>query len=66
MLSGIAEKGLCVKRKVKMRHSPGITNDKTIKKLDDLIKDKPDDLITLLAPMFFRITLSCCIMQNKF
>ena len=74
-LNGIVEKGVSVNTCQRIvwvfNHFVGlalkelnVTSDKTIKKLDDLIKDKPDDLTMLLAPMFFQITLGCCIMQK--
>ena len=45
MVNGISEKGLSVNHKVKLVHFPGGTSEKILEKLDDIIKEKPDDLI---------------------
>ena len=45
IVNGISEKGLSVKHKVKIVNFPGGTSEKILKKLDDIIKEKPDDLI---------------------
>ena len=45
MVNGISEKGLSVNHKVKIVNLPGGTNEKILEKLDDIIKEKPDDLI---------------------
>ena len=45
MVNGISEKGLSVNHKVKIVNFPGGTNEKILEKLDDIIKEKPDDLI---------------------
>ena len=39
------EKGLSRAHNVKVTNFPGGTSDKIVKKLDDLIKDKPNDLV---------------------
>ena len=45
MVNGISEKGLSVNHKVQIVHFPGGTSEKILEKLDDIIKEKPDDLI---------------------
>ena len=45
MVNGISEKGLSVNHKVKIVNFPCGTNEKILEKLDDIIKEKPDDLI---------------------
>ena len=45
MVNGIPEKGLSVNHKVKIVNFPGCTNEKILEKLDDIIKEQPDDLI---------------------
>ena len=45
IVNGISEKGLSVNHKVKIVNFPGGTNEKILEKLDDIIKEKPDDLI---------------------
>ena len=45
MVNGISEKGLNVNHKVKTVNFPGSTNEKILEKQDDIIKEKPDDLI---------------------
>ena len=46
MVNGISEKGLSVNYKVKTVNLPGSTTEKTLEKLDDIIKEKPEDLIS--------------------
>ena len=45
MLNGTSEKGLSRAHNVKVTNFPGRTSDKIVEKLDDLIKDKPNDLV---------------------
>ena len=45
MVNGISEKGLSVNHKVKIVNFPGGTNEKILEKLNDIIKEKLDDLI---------------------
>ena len=45
IVNGISEKGLCVNHKVKIVNFPGGTSEKILEKLDDIIEQKPDDLI---------------------
>ena len=45
MVNGISEKGLSVNHKIKIVNFPGSTNEKILEKLDDIIKEKPGDLI---------------------
>ena len=45
MINGISEKGLNVNYKVKIVNFPGSTNEKILEKQNDIIKEKPDDLI---------------------
>ena len=45
MVNGISEKGLSVNYKVKIMNFPGSTSEKILEKLDDIIKEKPEDLI---------------------
>ena len=45
MVNGISEKGLSVNCKVKIMNFPGSTSEKILEKLDDIIKEHPDDLI---------------------
>ena len=45
MVNGISKKGLSVNYKVKIMKFPGGTNEKIPEKLNDMIKEKPDDLI---------------------
>ena len=45
IVNGISEKGLSVNHKVKIVHFPGGTSEKILEKLDDIIKEKPGDLI---------------------
>ena len=45
MVNGISKKGLSVNYKVKIMNFPGGTNEKILEKLNDMIKEKPDDLI---------------------
>ena len=44
-IHGISEKGPSVNHKVKIVNLPGGTNEKILEKLDDIIKEKPDDVI---------------------
>ena len=41
----ISERGLNVDQKVKIVNFPGGTSEKIMEKLDDIIKEKPSDLI---------------------
>ena len=45
MVNGISEKGLSVNHKVKIVNFPGGTSEKILEKLDDIIKEQPEDLI---------------------
>ena len=45
MVNDISEKGLSVNLKVKIVNFPGGTSEKILEKLDDIIKEQPDDLI---------------------
>ena len=45
MVNGISEKGLSVNHKVKIVNFPSGTHEKILEKLDEIIKEKPDDLI---------------------
>ena len=45
MVNGISEKGLSVNHKVKIVNFPRGTSEKILEKLDDIIKEKPGDLI---------------------
>ena len=45
MVNGISEKGLSVNHKVKIVKFPGGTSEKILEKLDDIIKEEPDNLI---------------------
>ena len=45
IVNGISEKGLSVNYKVKIVHFPCGTSEKILEKLDDIIKEKPGDLI---------------------
>ena len=49
MVNCISEKGLSFNHKVKILDFPGGTSEKILEKLDDLIKEKPDDLIIHVA-----------------
>ena len=46
----ISEKGLSRAHNVKLTNYPGGTSDETVKKLDDLIKDKTDHLVIHIRP----------------
>ena len=46
----ISEKGLSRAHNVKLTNYPGGTSDETLKKLDDLIKDKTDHLVIHIGP----------------
>ena len=45
MVNGISEKGLSVNYKVKIVNFPGSTSEKILEKVDDLIKEKPENFI---------------------
>ena len=45
MINDISEKGVSVNHKVKIINFPGGTSERILEKLDDIIKEKPDDLI---------------------
>ena len=45
MLNGISEKGLSKAHRVNLIKFPGRTSEKIADQLDDLIKEKPDNLI---------------------
>ena len=45
MVNGISEKGLSVNHKVKIVNFPGVTSEKILEKLDDIIKEQRDGLI---------------------
>ena len=45
MVYGISEKGFSVNHKVKIVNFPGGASEKILEKLDDIIKEKPGDLI---------------------
>ena len=45
IVNGISEKGLSVNQEVKTVNFSGGTSGKILEKLDDIIKEKPDDLI---------------------
>ena len=45
IMNGISEEGLSVNYKVKIVNFPGSTWEKILEKLDDIIKEIPDDLI---------------------
>ena len=45
MVNGISEKGHSVNHKVKIVKFPGDTSEKILEKLDDIIKEEPDNLI---------------------
>ena len=45
MVNDVSEKRLSVKHKVKIVRFPGDTSEKILEKLDDIIKEKPGDLI---------------------
>ena len=49
MVNSISEKGLSVNLKVKIVNFPGGTSEKILGKLDEIIKEKPDDLIVHVA-----------------
>ena len=52
MVNGISKKDLSVNRKVKIVNFPGDTSKKILEKLDDIIKEKPDDLMTNVKKIF--------------
>ena len=45
IMNGISEEGLSVNYKVKIVNFPGSTCEKILEKLDDIIKEIPDDLM---------------------
>ena len=45
MVNGVSEKGLSGNYKVKILKLPGSTSEKILEKLNDIIKEKPEDLI---------------------
>ena len=45
MVNSISEEGFSVNYKVKIVNFPGGTSEKILEKLDDIIKEQPDDLI---------------------
>ena len=45
IMNGISEEGLSVNCKVKIVNFSGSTCEKILEKLDDIIKEKPDDLM---------------------
>ena len=45
MVNGISEKGLSVNHNVKIMNFPGGTSERILEKLDNIIKEKSDDLI---------------------
>ena len=45
MVNGISEKGLSVNHKVKIVKFPDGASEKILEKLDDIIKEEPDNLI---------------------
>ena len=49
MVNSISEKGLSVNLKVKIVNFPGGTSEKILGKLDEIIKEEPDDLIVHVA-----------------
>ena len=46
MLNNIPEGGLSKTHKVRVVNFPGVTSEKITDRLDDLIKRKPDDLLS--------------------
>ena len=44
MVNGVSEKDLSVNCKVKIINFPGSISEKILVKLDDIIKEKPEDL----------------------
>ena len=51
MLNGASEKGLSKTHKVKVINFPGCISEKIVYQLDDLIKEKPDNLIVHVRKM---------------
>ena len=49
MVNSISEKGLSVNLKVKIANFPSGTSEKILGQLDEIIKEKPDDLIVHVA-----------------
>ena len=49
IMNGISEEGLSVNYKVKSVNFSGSTCEKILGKLDDIIKEKPDDLMVHAA-----------------
>ena len=55
MVNGISEKSLNVNHKVKTVNFPGSTNEKILKKQDDIIK--PDDLIEFMLGLIMSLIM---------
>ena len=49
MVNSISEKGLIVNHRVRIVNFLGGTSEKTLRKLDDIIKEQSDDLIVHVA-----------------
>ena len=49
MVNSISEKGLIVNHRVRIVNFLGGTREKTLRKLDDIIKEQSDDLIVHVA-----------------
>ena len=49
MVNSISEKGLIVNHRVRIVNFLGGTSEKTLRKLDDIIKEQSDDLIVNVA-----------------
>ena len=55
MVNGISEKSLNVNHKAKTVNFPGSTNEKILKKQDDIIK--PDDLIEFMLGLIMSLIM---------